>query len=94
MMTRIYSTLLTGKRNSLPEDFHSHYLHCVDYLRQGIMCSADLTMEPHGPEDADDNGPLDGSWNGHHGKILNHESNATLNASSFLCGWHGLLLTL
>ncbi|KAH7391032.1 hypothetical protein DE146DRAFT_758457 [Phaeosphaeria sp. MPI-PUGE-AT-0046c] len=66
MMTRIYSTLLTDNRNSLPEDYHSHYLHCVDYLRQGIMCSADLTMEPHGPEDADDNGPLDGSWNGHH----------------------------
>ncbi|KAH6643882.1 hypothetical protein C7974DRAFT_407591 [Boeremia exigua] len=66
MMTRIYSTLLTNKLNSLPEDYHSHYLHCVDYLRQGIMCSADLTMEPHGPEDADDNGPLDGSWNGYH----------------------------
>jgi hypothetical protein len=69
MMTRIYSTLLTDNRNSLPEDYHSHYLHCVDYLRQGIMCSADLTMEPHGPGDADDNGPLDGSWNGHHGKL-------------------------
>lgn len=33
------------------------------------MCSADLTMEPHSPSDADDNGPLDGSWNGHHGRM-------------------------
>lgn len=66
MMTRIYSILLTNNRDALAEDYHSHYLHCVDYLRQGIMCSADLTMEPHGPGDADDNGPLDGSWNGHH----------------------------
>lgn len=43
-------------------------------------------MEPHGPEDADDNGPLDGSWNGHHGKILDPESNVILNAGSFLSG--------
>lgn len=32
------------------------------------MCAGDLAMEPHDPSDADDNGPLDGSWNGHHGK--------------------------
>ena len=30
------------------------------------MCSADLAMEPHEQTDPDDNGPLDGSWNGHH----------------------------
>ncbi|KAF2108392.1 hypothetical protein BDV96DRAFT_692759 [Lophiotrema nucula] len=66
MMMRIYSNLLENRRANLSSDYHSHYLHCVDYLRQGIMCSADLTMEPHGPADADDNGPLDGSWNGHH----------------------------
>jgi hypothetical protein len=94
MMTRIYSTLLTDNRSSLPEDYHSHYLHCVDYLRQGIMCSADLTMEPHGPGDADDNGPLDGSWNGHHGKSPNFASKTTLHASLFLRGYYGLLLML
>lgn len=43
-------------------------------------------MEPHGPDDADDNGPLDGSWNGHHGKILNLKGNAALNAASFRNG--------
>lgn len=32
------------------------------------MCSADLALEIHGPNDADDLGPLDGGWNGHHGK--------------------------
>jgi hypothetical protein len=68
MMTRIYASLTSSTTDKLPSDYHSHYLHCVDYLRQGIMCSADLTMEPHDVTDADDNGSLDGSWNGHHGK--------------------------
>lgn len=31
------------------------------------MCSADLALEIHGPNDADDLGPQDGGWNGHHG---------------------------
>jgi hypothetical protein len=69
MMTRIYASLTTSTTGKLPSDYHSHFLHCVDYLRQGIMCSADLTMEPHDVTDADDNSPLDGSWNGHHGRI-------------------------
>lgn len=30
------------------------------------MCSADMAMEPHEQTDPDDNGPMDGSWNGHH----------------------------
>lgn len=67
MMARIYSSLVTNATEHLASDYHSHYLHCVDYLRQGIMCSADLAMEPHEQTDPDDNGPLDGSWNGHHG---------------------------
>ncbi|KAJ4289075.1 hypothetical protein N0V90_011417 [Kalmusia sp. IMI 367209] len=66
MMARIYAGLTANMSDTLPSDYHSHYLHCVDYLRQGVMCSADLTMEPHEQTDADDNGPLDGSWNGHH----------------------------
>lgn len=68
MMARIYSSLVSNSTEHLASDYHSHYLHCVDYLRQGIMCSADLAMEPHEQTDPDDNGPLDGSWNGHHGK--------------------------
>jgi hypothetical protein len=51
-------------------------------------------MEPHGPGDADDNGPLDGSWNGHHGKKPNPKSKAILDASSFLGDQCGLLLML
>ncbi|KAK7964466.1 hypothetical protein PG988_011440 [Apiospora saccharicola] len=66
MMARIYSNLERNTKEHLPGDYHSHYLHCVDYLRQGIMCSGDLAMEPHDRSDSDDNGPLDGSWNGHH----------------------------
>src|SRR5262245_17215474 len=70
MMARIYSALVSNMNDRLPSDYHSHYLHCVDYLRQGVMCSADLDMEPHEQTDADDNGPLDGSWNGHHGETF------------------------
>ncbi|KAK4216772.1 hypothetical protein QBC37DRAFT_416156 [Rhypophila decipiens] len=28
----------------------SHTLHCVDYLRESIMCTADNNLEPFGPE--------------------------------------------
>ncbi|KAH6647158.1 hypothetical protein BKA67DRAFT_427767 [Truncatella angustata] len=66
MMSRIYAGLKQGTPDILPKDHNSHYMHCVDYLRQGIMCSADLATEPHKPTDSDDNGPLDGSWGGLH----------------------------
>ncbi|KAK6836933.1 hypothetical protein PG989_006638 [Apiospora arundinis] len=66
MMARIFASMEGNMTERLPHDYHSHYLHCVDYLRQGIMCSGDLAMEPHDQSDPDDNGPLDGSWNGHH----------------------------
>lgn len=68
MMGRIYSGVLDNTTDILPNDWHSHFLHCIDYLRQAIMCSADLTLEIHAPSDADDLGPLDGGWNGHHSK--------------------------
>lgn len=29
---------------------HRHSRHCVDYLRQSLMCAADLTLEPIDPE--------------------------------------------
>jgi hypothetical protein len=47
MMSRIYASLTANMPEKLMSDYHSHYLHCVDYLRQGIMCSADMAMEPH-----------------------------------------------
>ncbi|ETS74181.1 hypothetical protein PFICI_14047 [Pestalotiopsis fici W106-1] len=66
MMTHIYAGLATNNTASLPHDYNSHYLHCIDYLRQGVMCAADLATEPHKPTDSDDNGPGDGSWGGLH----------------------------
>lgn len=51
----------------LDTDYQSHYLHCIDYLRQAVMCAGDVALEPHAPTDGPDNGPLDGGWNGIHG---------------------------
>ena len=70
MMARIYSGLQTNNEHPLPDDYETHFLHCVDYLRQAIMCAADVALEPHTPNDPDDLGPLDGSWGGHHGEFL------------------------
>ncbi|CAK7245006.1 MAG: hypothetical protein STHCBS139747_006572 [Sporothrix thermara] len=68
MMGRIYTALRVGQMPSpdLPADYHSHYLHCIDYLRQATMCAADVSMEAHQPSDSTDNGPLDGGWSGQH----------------------------
>lgn len=37
---RMFNLALAGKL-----DFH-HVKHCLDYLRHGVLCSADLTLEP------------------------------------------------
>jgi hypothetical protein len=68
MMARIYSGVMSHITHTLPDDYHTHFLHCIDYLRQGIMCSADLALEAHDATDSDDLGPLDGGWSGHHGE--------------------------
>jgi hypothetical protein len=67
-MARIYSGVMSNITHTLPDDYHAHFLHCIDYLRQGIMCSADLTLEAHDATDSDDLGPLDGGWSGYHGE--------------------------
>ena len=69
-MAQIYSRLESGAKTSLPAEYQSHYLHCVDYLRQAIMCSGDVAMEAHTPGESGDNGPLDGGWSGYHGKRI------------------------
>jgi hypothetical protein len=74
MMGRIFSGLQTNNEHPLPNDYETHFLHCIDYLRQAIMCAADVALEPHTPEDPDDLGPLDGSWGGHHGELSSHRS--------------------
>ncbi|KAB5585859.1 hypothetical protein GE09DRAFT_1277311 [Coniochaeta sp. 2T2.1] len=66
MMGRIYAGVTANTTEVLPDGYHRHLLHCIDYLRQAIMCSADLALEIHGPDDADDLGPKDGGWNGRH----------------------------
>ncbi|KAF2800437.1 hypothetical protein K505DRAFT_320428 [Melanomma pulvis-pyrius CBS 109.77] len=66
MMARIFSGVVSGNIQDIPTDYHFHFSHCVDYIRQGIMCSADLAVEVHEPADSDDFGPQDGGWSGHH----------------------------
>lgn len=29
---------------AVPEMYERHYEHCVDYIRQGVMCNYDMTM--------------------------------------------------
>lgn len=69
MMGRIYSGVVLNITTDLPEDYHAHFLHCIDYLRQAVMCSGDVAIEDHDANDADDLGPLDGGWSGRHGEI-------------------------
>ena len=67
-MGRIFSGVMENVTDMLPDDWHDHFMHCVDYVRQGIMCAGDLALEAHDAMDADDLGPLDGGWSGQHGE--------------------------
>ncbi|KAH8881481.1 hypothetical protein GQ53DRAFT_788029 [Thozetella sp. PMI_491] len=71
MMGRIFSAMLMNQTETLPShflpnDWEWHFMHCIDYMRQSVMCSADVTLEPHQPDEPQDTGPLDGGWNGRH----------------------------
>ncbi|KAF2465348.1 uncharacterized protein BDR25DRAFT_204684, partial [Lindgomyces ingoldianus] len=66
MLGRTYSGIISGKTQDLPQDYHAHFFHCIDYLRQAVMCSADLALELHKVTDADDLGAGDGGWSGRH----------------------------
>ncbi|KAK3368334.1 hypothetical protein B0H63DRAFT_528702 [Podospora didyma] len=66
MMGRVYAGVTENMTHRLPHDYHVHFLHCIDYLRQGITCAGDTALEPHSALDPDDLGPLDGSWQGMH----------------------------
>jgi hypothetical protein len=50
----------------LPEDHHWHMIHCFDYMRQAIMCSADMALEGLETTFPDHNGGSDG-WDSKHG---------------------------
>lgn len=50
---------------TLPNDHHWHMIHCFDYMRQAIMCSADIALEGHETTFPDMNGGSDG-WDSKH----------------------------
>ncbi|ROV88752.1 hypothetical protein VMCG_10071 [Cytospora schulzeri] len=62
-VAQTYSGLSSG--HMIPDDHHSHMIHCVAYLRQAIMCSADTALEGHATTFPDDNHGSDG-WDSTH----------------------------
>ena len=53
---------------TLPEDHHWHMIHCFDYMRQAIMCSADMSLEGLETTFPDHNGGSDG-WDSKHSRF-------------------------
>lgn len=66
MLGRIFNALAADGGTCLPDDYQTHVFHCLDYMRQAAMCSADVSLEAHTPNDGSDNGPTDGGWSGQH----------------------------
>ena len=60
----VYSSMTTNR--TLPDDSHWHMIHCFDYLRQAIMCNADMALEGLEHTFPDHNGGSDG-WDAKHG---------------------------
>lgn len=63
-VVEVYSGLKSNV--ALPEDHHWHMIHCFDYMRQAIMCSADMSLEGLETTFPDHNGGSDG-WDSKHG---------------------------
>ncbi|KAK3365548.1 hypothetical protein B0T24DRAFT_636073 [Lasiosphaeria ovina] len=62
--------------HTIPDDHHWHMIHCFDYMREAIMCSADIALEGHETTFPDDNGGSDG-WDSKHvckdyGQVINY----------------------
>ncbi|KAF2119420.1 hypothetical protein BDV96DRAFT_642445 [Lophiotrema nucula] len=66
-VVEVYSMLTSGVKDlkSMPEDHHWHMIHCFDYMRQAIMCSADMSLEGLETTFPDHNGGSDG-WDSKH----------------------------
>ncbi|CAI6244626.1 unnamed protein product [Periconia digitata] len=62
-VVRVYSGLTSN--HELPEDHHWHMIHCFDYMRQAILCSADMALEGLETTFPDHNGGSDG-WDSKH----------------------------
>jgi hypothetical protein len=49
-----------GNEQALPHETHlrlGHHAHCMDYIRQMILCHADLTLEPRASYPASNGNP-------------------------------------
>jgi hypothetical protein len=66
-IVQTYSGLTSG--HEIPDDHHWHMIHCFDYMRQAIMCNADLALEGLETTFPDHNGGSDG-WDSKHGKLV------------------------
>lgn len=62
-IAQTYSGLTSG--HEIPDDHHWHMIHCFDYMRQAIMCSADMALEGLETTFPDHNGGSDG-WDSKH----------------------------
>ncbi|KAH8900933.1 hypothetical protein GQ53DRAFT_633365 [Thozetella sp. PMI_491] len=62
-LAHVYSGLKAN--HSLPEDHHWHVTHCISFMRQAIMCSADIALEGLETTFPDHNGGSDG-WDSKH----------------------------
>jgi len=78
-IVRVYSGLKSG--HELPSDHEWHMLHCFSYMRQAIMCSADMALEGHETTFPDHNGGSDG-WDSKHGESCQVHSPTVIKANS------------
>ncbi|KAK0755073.1 hypothetical protein B0T18DRAFT_314850 [Schizothecium vesticola] len=62
-IVQTYSGLKSG--HAIPADHDWHMTHCFDYMRQAILCSADVALEGRETTFPDDNGGSDG-WDAKH----------------------------
>ncbi|ERS98678.1 uncharacterized protein SPSK_06507 [Sporothrix schenckii 1099-18] len=62
-IAQTYSGLTSG--HPIPPDHHWHMIHCMDYMREAILCSSDMALEGHETTFPDDNGGSDG-WDSKH----------------------------
>ncbi|KAF2133691.1 hypothetical protein P153DRAFT_330107 [Dothidotthia symphoricarpi CBS 119687] len=62
-VVQVYSAMKSD--HALEEDHHWHMIHCFDYMRQAIMCSADMALEGLETTFPDHNGGSDG-WDSKH----------------------------
>ncbi|KAF9728696.1 hypothetical protein PMIN01_13076 [Paraphaeosphaeria minitans] len=68
-VVEVYSAMTSNHSlwdiTSMPEDHHWHMIHCFDYMRQAILCSADMSLEGLETTFPDHNGGSDG-WDSKH----------------------------